>query len=773
MPTERWKISVSGIVQGVGFRPFVYRLALARSLIGFVANTPEGVAIEGQGQVAQLEDFLVALRNEAPPLAQVNEIVSSAIPLGHDGAFVLRHSTASGPVSTLISPDVAVCEECLAEFFSPADRRFRYPFINCTNCGPRYTIVERIPYDRPHTTMRGFAMCALCQREYDDPANRRFHAQPNCCPDCGPQLSLLEADGRQVAQRDEALREAVRRLAAGGIVAVKGIGGFHLAVDAANAQAVSRLRRKKGREAKPLAVMVAGLPEARKICCLEAMEEQALTSQERPIVLAAKKTGHGLAEEIAPGYDQFGIMLPYAPLHYLLLEGPVRAVVMTSGNRSEEPICIDNNEAVRRLGGIADCFLVHDRGIHLPCDDSVVGLQAGLIRQIRRSRGFAPKPIGLAATGDMVLGVGAELKNTVCLLKENQAFCSQHIGDLKNLEAYRVFQQSIGQLGALFEISPQLIAHDLHPQYLSSRWAKEQAVITLAVQHHHAHLAACLAENHQEGPAIGIILDGTGYGPDRTIWGGEVLLGDASGYQRFSALESMPLPGGDAAVQAPWRTAVSYLHGAYGADLPDLPFMVEHECGVILDMVQKRLNSPLTSSCGRLFDAVAAMSGGRQTIQYEAQAAIELMQLAGGGLGKEVFPCEVYAEDDIAELSSLPARTKLIPSGCMLKISVRSLIRAVAQAVRSGMARGEISRRFHGGLVAVFTRVAEAARHRENINTVALSGGVFQNRLLLEGMISSLGRAGFQVLIHKTLPCNDGCISLGQAVIGREALKKR
>lgn len=773
MPSQRWKISVSGIVQGVGFRPFVYRLALAHGLTGFVANTSDGVAIEAQGQVGQLEGFLVALRKEAPPLAQVGEIVFAPIPPSHSGEFVLRHSTASGPVSTLISPDVAVCEDCLAEFFTPADRRFRYPFINCTNCGPRYTIVECIPYDRPHTTMRGFAMCPACQREYDDPASRRFHAQPNCCPECGPQLSLVAPDGQQAAARDEALNEALRRLAAGEIVAIKGIGGFHLAVDATNGQAVQRLRQRKGREAKPLAIMVADLTAARKICLLDVLEEQAFASQERPIVLAAQKEGHGLAEEVAPGYDRFGLMLPYAPLHYLLLQGPVRALVMTSGNRSEEPICIENDEAVLRLAGIADGFLLHDRPIHLPCDDSVVALQAGMVRQIRRSRGFAPKPIVLAEAGAMVLGVGAELKNTVCLLKDTQAFCSQHIGDLKNLEAYRVFQQSIGQLAALFEIAPALIVHDLHPQYLSSRWAKEQKEPTLAVQHHHAHLVACLAENHHEGPAIGIILDGTGYGPDQTIWGGEVLLGDARGYQRVGALESLPLPGGDAAVQAPWRTAVSYLHAACGGNLPELPFMAGQECGVILDMVRKGVNSPLTSSCGRLFDAVAAMSGGRQAIQYEAQAAIELMQTAGGRLGEEAFPCEVYEEDAIAELSSVSARTKLIPSGCMLKISVRSLIRAVAQAVQAGMAQGEISRRFHGGLITAFTRVAEEAGSRENIKTVALSGGVFQNRLLLEGLVASLGGAGFRVLVHKALPCNDGCISLGQAAIGREALKRK
>ncbi|MBU3936236.1 MAG: carbamoyltransferase HypF, partial [Proteobacteria bacterium] len=572
MQTERWKISVGGIVQGVGFRPFVYRLAGDRALTGFVTNTPDGVVIEAEGQPAQLRNFLDALRKEAPPLSQVGEIVVVSIPLLHDNNFVLGHSTVSGPVSTLISPDVAVCQDCLSEFFSPNDRRFRYPFINCTNCGPRYTIIQRIPYDRPHTTMRDFVMCPACQREYDDPSNRRFHAQPNCCPDCGPQLGLVAANGQRLAEREEALSEAILRLAAGDIVAIKGIGGFHLAVDAANGQAVSRLRQRKNREAKPLAVMVADLAAARKLCRLETMEEQALESQERPIVLAAQKEGHGLAEEVAPGYDQFGLMLPYAPLHYLLFQGPVRALVMTSGNRSEEPICIENREAEQRLAEIADCFLVHDRGIHLPCDDSVVALQGGMIRQVRRSRGFAPKPLELGETGDMVLGVGAELKNTVCLLKENQAFLSQHIGDLKNLEAYRVFQKSIDQLASLFEISPSLIVHDLHPQYLSSRWAKEQKIVpTLGVQHHHAHLAACLAENHHEGPAIGIILDGTGYGPDQTIWGGEVLLGDSSGYRRFGGLESLPLPGGDAAVQGPWRTAVSYLFAAYGGNVPDLP----------------------------------------------------------------------------------------------------------------------------------------------------------------------------------------------------------
>ena len=753
---ERLRITVNGIVQGVGFRPFVCRLARSHLLSGFVANTPEGVIIEVEGQVGPLEGFLRVLRQEPPPLALVASLSVLQVPSAHEADFSIRDSLVSGPVATQISPDVAVCPECLAELYDPSDRRFRYPFINCTNCGPRYTIVELIPYDRANTSMRDFIMCESCRSEYADPGNRRFHAEPNCCPLCGPQLRLVSGSGILVAEGDDAVREAAFLLAAGRIVAVKGLGGFHLAVDAASSEAVSLLRQRKGREEKPLALMVPDLDAANSLCVLGREEEQALAGHRRPIVLAEKRSGHALAEEIAPGQDLFGLMLPYTPLHHLLLrEGP-GPLVMTSANLSEEPICAGNGEALRRLAGIADFLLLHDRDICQPCDDSVVSLQAGAIRPVRRSRGYAPQPVMLDGSGVMVLGTGAELKNTVCLLKANQAFLSQHIGDLKDLATFGFFRRSISHLREVFDVDPELIVHDLHPGFLSSRWAREQPDIpVVAVQHHHAHLAACLAENREAGPVIGIILDGVGYGSDHTVWGGEVLVGDAGGCSRFAALESLPLPGGDAAVQAPWRTALSYLSAACGEMLPPLPFLGQHDCGPVLAQIERKINAPLTSSCGRLFDAVAAMSGGRQVIHYEAQAAIELMQEAGGALGDAAFPCELYWENDI------------------LRFSVRMLIAAVAEAIMAGMAVSELSRRFHKTLVDGFTLLAVEARRREKIGTVALSGGVFQNRLLFEGLVSSLGRTGFKVLTHRELPCNDGSVSLGQAVIGRKISEGR
>ena len=754
-PQVRWRISVEGIVQGVGFRPFVHRLAHACGLAGFVGNTPAGVLIEAEGEAGRLAELVEAIRQNPPPLARISDLVVSAIPLTRTAGFLIRDSLEAGAAATLISPDVAVCPDCLAELFSPADRRFRYPFLNCTNCGPRYTIVTRIPYDRPNTTMRDFALCPACRQEYDDPESRRFHAQPTCCPLCGPRLCLSTMAGTPLAAGDDVLDRTVGLLQSGAIVALKGLGGFHLAVDAGNPQALARLRQRKGREAKPFALMVADLAAARALCHLSPEEEAALVSRERPIVLARKRAAGTLAEEVAPGQEHFGLMLPYAPLHHLLFAGLPRPLVMTSANLSEEPICIDNEEARQRLAGIADCILDHDRRIHLRCDDSLVAMQAGAVRLLRRGRGYAPRPLPLAAGGPMLLGVGAELKNTVCLLKGKSAFLSQHIGDLKNLEAYRVFRQSIGHLSEIFEIRAELVVHDLHPGYLSSRWAREESGLPrLAVQHHHAHLVACLAENRVEGPAIGIILDGTGYGTDQTIWGGEVLIGDASGFRRYAALESLPLPGGDAAVQAPWRTAVSYLHAACGEPLPPLPFLDGLAAEPILAMVKAGINSPRTSSCGRLFDAVAAMGGGRQVIQYEAQAAIELMQAAGNRLGGTAFPCEFFEEDGI------------------VKLSVRALVRGVAKALAGGMGLPELSRRFHKSLVDGFTHLACLARKREKIGTVALSGGVFQNRLLLEGLVAALSARGFLVLTHREVPCNDGCISLGQAVIGRRSLQE-
>jgi hydrogenase maturation protein HypF len=604
--------------------------------------------------------------------------------------------------------------------------------------------------------MAAFAMCSACGQEYGDPGDRRFHAQPNCCPACGPQLRLLAAHGQSQADGDGAVRRAVSLLAAGRIVAVKGLGGFHLAVDAGNDQAVARLRQRKGREAKPLAVLVADLDRARALCLLGEEEEAALLGWERPIVLARKRPDHGLSPRVAPGSDSFGIMLPCTPLQYLLLAAaPYAALVMTSANISEEPICIDDAEALDRLTGIADFFLCHDRRIARHCDDSVLIGMAGEMRPLRRARGYAPQPLLLGGEGPPVLGVGAELKNTVCLLKGAHALLSPHIGDLKNAGTWNVFRDTIGHLAALFAVQPELLIHDLHPGYLSSRWAAEEnETPCLAVQHHHAHLAACLAENRFSGPAIGIILDGTGLGTDNTIWGGEVLLGDAAGCSRFAALESLPLPGGDAAVREPWRTAAGYLFAACGADLPALPFLAGHDWKMIGTMVEKKLNSPLTSSCGRLFDAVAAMAGGRQVITCEAQAAVELMQDAGGRIGSAAFPCEIFRENG------------------MLRVSVRSLVRAVAEAVLAGMERQEISRRFHRTLVEVFCSLARAAREQKRINEVVLSGGVFQNRLLFEEMTAALAASGFRVLAHREIPCNDACISLGQAVIGRRLLRK-
>ncbi|HIJ79845.1 MAG: carbamoyltransferase HypF [Desulfobulbaceae bacterium] len=752
--TARWQISVNGIVQGVGFRPFVYRLALAKGLTGFVANNPNGVEIEAQGLLTALHDFLQALKSHAPVMAVVRDISYRAVAERDEVDFLVKESGGAGAVATLISPDVAVCGECLAELRDPEDRRYRYPFINCTNCGPRYTIVEQIPYDRPNTSMGAFPLCGACGCEYDDPANRRFHAQPNACHVCGPQLVLYDYLGKVIAHRDAALVQVVNHLNDGMIVAIKGLGGFHLVVNAHDEAAVARLRQRKGRSEKPLAVMVADLDTARMICELSEEEALALQAPQRPIVLSPKKNKHGLAENVAPGNGLFGLMLPYTPLHHLLFEGGGKALVMTSANFSEEPICIDNDEALHRLEGVADSFLCHDRDIYLRCDDSVVTSLGGVVRSVRRSRGYAPQPIFLKEDGARVLGVGGELKNTVCLLQGKNAFLSQHIGDLQNLAAYRFFEKSVAHLSRIFAIEPELIVHDLHPDYLSRRWAREQPVPTLAVQHHHAHLAACLAENHQDGPVIGLIMDGTGYGPDQTIWGGEVLIGDAAGFERFACFEPLPLPGGDAAVQAPWRTGVSYLQAAFGNELPALPFLAEHDFAPIIEMVTKGVNSPLTSSCGRLFDAVAAIAGGRQLIRYEAQAAIELMQ-AAGSLAEKGFAFDLISEDD------------------MLKVSVRSIIRDVATAVGKGASLAEVGRRFHRTMVEALTELALAARKEKTLNKVALSGGVFQNSLLFEGLVQSLALKGFDVISHRQTPCNDGSLCLGQAVIGRKKLSGR
>ncbi len=746
----RRRLRVHGIVQGVGFRPFVYRLAVSCGLKGFIRNTASGVLIEVQGAPALLEAFLRRLPAERPPLAAIESIEESIIASVAEEAFLIADSTSGAGVETLIPPDIALCSDCRREMLDSENRRFRYPFINCTNCGPRYTIVGRLPYDRPFTSMHGFTMCRVCEQEYRDPLDRRFHAEPTACPVCGPSLALVDVSRAPLS--GEAAAAALALLEKGLIVALKGVGGFHLAVDARNEPAVRRLRERKGREAKPFAVMMRDVELVQSCCEVSEGELAALSSAQAPIVLLKKRECMALAPSIAPGNERLGVMLPYTPLHTLLFDGALDILVMTSANFSEEPIASENEEALLRLKDIADSFLVHDRPIWLKCDDSVTIYLAGALRQIRRSRGYVPAPISLREGGAIVLGTGGELKNTITLLKGTHALMSQHIGDMKNFESYRHFEQVVAHLQHLFQATPELLVHDLHSGYMTTRWALKQGLPLLGVQHHHAHLAACLAENREEGPAIGLILDGTGYGTDGKIWGGELLIGDASGVERFASLELMPLPGGESAVTKPWRAALGYLHRSC-AELPDLPFMKERSVELVLELLEKRVNVFETSSCGRLFDAVAALCNLRGEITFEGEAAIALMHAAGGRIGYESFRYGLHEQKGRWTLLLSP------------------LIQDVAAALQEGMSTSEISQRFHRTLVTSFYKLIEKASQATGLKTVALSGGVFQNELLFETLVSELQAAGYKVLTHALVPSGDGGLSLGQAVIGREYLK--
>ncbi|NOZ74355.1 MAG: carbamoyltransferase HypF, partial [FCB group bacterium] len=717
----RLHLDIHGIVQGVGFRPFIYNLAQTYGLTGWVSNTASGVVLEVEGAPESIAEFRRAITTEAPPLSLIESVQASEVAATGAIDFVIRPSDRGAAVQTMISSDAAVCPDCLRELFDPDDRRYRYAFINCTNCGPRYTIIRSIPYDRPFTTMVDFTMCPACQAEYNDPRNRRFHAQPNACPDCGPRLELWDSEGKSIAG-DYPVTTATDLLRNGQIVALKGLGGFHLAVDASNEKAVRELRQRKGRDEKPFALMARNTEAIKNHCWLTEEEERLLTSPRAPIVLLRRKVNDSVAPSIAPGNDRLGFMLPYTPLHHLIMaEGP-ETLVMTSANLSEEPICIDNQEALTRLQGIADAFLVHNRDIYLRSDDSVWIFLADRARPIRRSRGFVPQPVFVEGTGPPILAVGAELKNTVCLLKGNQAIVSQHIGDLKNLEALNFFKQTIHHLETIFQTQPETIVTDLHPGYLSSQWAETaREVPVFKIQHHHAHLAALLAEHRQSGPVIGVILDGTGLGTNGRIWGGEVLVGTIDHVERRGHLEAMPLPGGDAAILHPWRTAVAYLEKTCGPDFPALPFMENLEVDLIREMVQKQVNTPLTTSCGRLFDAVAALTGGCASIRYEAQAAIELMQIAAP-VDRSVYATEIQEKDDVYILS------------------VQSLIENIIRDLRAGIPEAEISGRFHRFILDGFLNLVENISRQTGIKTVGFSGGVFQNQLLLETMIPEFER---------------------------------
>ena len=752
------QIQARGIVQGVGFRPFIYSLASRYHLTGWVRNTSRGVEIEVNGPAASLESFLTAIRSEHPPLSRIDELVSSRCAPSDFTTFEILASQAQPGQFMPVSPDVAICTNCQRELFDPADRRFRYPFINCTNCGPRFSIIRDIPYDRPNTTMSGFALCPDCQAEYEDPLDRRFHAQPVACPSCGPQVSFLSG-GSLLAEREDAIQTARQWLKEGKILAIKGLGGYHLACDPTNAAAVSELRRRKKRSDKPFAIMAFNLTAIERHCFVSTAEKSLLESVQRPVVILEKRLDSTIVREAAPYQNTLGFMLAYTPLHLLLLEprgGALDVLVMTSGNLSEEPIAYLDDEAFERLSPLADGFLVHDRPIHMRTDDSVARIVRHQPYLIRRARGYTPDSIRLPHTVPPILATGGELKNVFCLTRDAYAFLSHHIGDLENYETLRSFEDGIGHFERLFRIRPELIACDLHPDYMATRYARQLAQAAnlplVLVQHHHAHLASCLADNawNSPEPVIGLSYDGTGLGPDQAIWGGEVLLGGYAAYHRLYHLSYIPLPGGDAATRHPSRVALAHLWQAgheWDPDLPPVQAQCENDRTVLRSMLEAKINSPYTSSMGRFFDAASALIGIRQEATYEGQAAIELEALAD--------PAETgYYPFDISgdEFNPTP------------------LWWAILRDWRRGVPQPVLAARFHNSLVELNLEICRRVRTQTGTSTVALSGGVWQNRLLLERTLQRLESSGFTVLIHHQVPTNDGGIALGQAMVAAEGI---
>jgi hydrogenase maturation protein HypF len=855
---RRLSVEIHGAVQGVGFRPFVYRLATELGLAGWVINDAAGVFIEVEGAEPALVEFLRRLSAEAPPRALIQSLDAVWLAPAGYGRFEIRHSDGQGSKTVLVLPDIAVCPDCLAEVFDPRDRRYGYPFTNCTNCGPRFSIIQALPYDRPNTTMRRFTMCPACQAEYDSPLDRRFHAQPNACPVCGPRLSVigkrLSVNGEQLeAGTDhrspitDCIGIAANALRQGQIVAVKGLGGFHLMVDAGNVEAVARLRQRKQRYEKPLALMVRDLAAALRLVEVDEQAAALLTSAEAPIVLLPRRADAPAAANVAPENPMLGVMLAYTPLHHLLLdavaqwlarsetgqsgEAPpggyaltgqsgemqagqsIEALVATSGNLSDEPICIDENEAVQRLGQIADLFLVHDRPIERHVDDSVAWIVDGQPRLLRRARGYAPLPVLLARPAPAILAVGAHLKNSVALSVGRQVFISQHIGDLETAEAMAAFERVIADFLRLYEVQPVAIAHDMHPDYLSTRWARENDEVgtmndesgtdpsraggaehrssfivhrssLVPVQHHHAHLAACLAENGVSGPALGVTWDGTGYGLDGTIWGGEFLLGDAVDFTRVAHLRPFRLPGGEAAVKGPRRVALALLWELYGEaalamdDLATIRALPASERLVLGQMLSRGLSAPMTTSAGRLFDGVAALLGLHPYVSFEGQAAMAL-EYAVDAREEGAYPIGIGKEGEERERreskeSEDATPGKLLPFPSFpsfpfpLLLDWQPMLEALLHDLRAGVSSGIIAGRFHNTLVDGIVRVAEAVGQP----LVALSGGCFQNRLLLERSARRLRQAGFQVLLHRQVPPNDGGISLGQVAVAAARLSR-
>ncbi|HUT62989.1 MAG TPA: carbamoyltransferase HypF [Anaerolineae bacterium] len=802
------RIDIKGVVQGVGFRPFVHNLAHRYHLCGYVQNNPDGVVIEAEGEAKNIEAFVSDIQYDAPVLSRIVELKRSIFTpvqqLRKYNRFEIRPSEQKGERITLVSPDVCVCDDCLKELFDYKNRRYLYPFINCTNCGPRFTIIRQLPYDRPFTTMERFSMCPECEREYYDPLDRRFHAQPNACPVCGPHLKLVDGTGNSVP--GDPLLTAIELLKNGRIVAIKGLGGFHLAVDSMNENAVKRLRMRKHREEKPLALMVGTVGIAHQLALLSDAEERMLISRERPIEIVHRRDDiqelFRVAESVAPHTPYLGIMLPYTPLHYLLFFSPASggnyasdepvftALIMTSGNISEEPICKDNEEVLKRLAEVADAFLLHDRDIYIRSDDSVIAEIDGKISFIRRSRGFTPMPIFLSEPVSQVLAFGGELKNTLCLTEGKRAFVSQHIGDLENLPTLGFFKEAVAHFTKIMQLNPRVFAYDLHPEYLSTKYfmklreeLDETVYGAVGVQHHHAHIASVLAEQGYTDAVIGFSMDGTGYGLDNTVWGGEVLVCTAASFARFAHLDYVPLPGGSTAVREPWRMAFSYLRNAFVDEwqtlqLPCLQRISSLERELMDQACRTELNCPLTSSLGRLFDAVSSLLDIQHYSAFEGQAAMMLEMYAAEENTTVTMPFTIR-QSPVERYEAYPVLWGNIPRMvCPEKQNLKDcfildylpLVRNLVEALQRGIPKSELAAIFHNTVIASFLEIAVKAREMTGINTIALSGGCWQNRILSERFQALLRDHGFDVMINRQVPVNDGGLSLGQAYVAASIL---
>jgi len=762
------EILVRGTVQGVGFRPFVYNLASHFSITGTVINTGDGVVIKAFSENNRLHSFIKAISDQSPPLSRLTSVDSRPCTFEQipDG-FNILPSRETTSATTSIPPDIALCDDCHSELDDPADNRFRYPFINCTNCGPRFSIIEAIPYDRPKTSMKLFPMCPTCEKEYHNPADRRFHAQPNACPKCGPNITWHDADGNLLKVKD-IIAAATQNLAIGKVLAIRGLGGFHLAANGCSEHTVSLLRRRKNRADKPLAIMVANISVLQEFSYFSDKERKLLLSPEHPVVLLKKKAESILAPNLAPGIEEIGVMLPYTPLHHLLFQQKEcpKALVMTSGNVSGTPLCTANEDALYRLQSLADFFLLHNRDIVTRVDDSVIKVVGRKPLIFRRARGFAPSPITVPWQLPKILGCGTELKNTFCLGHGNSSFLSQHIGNLSNLETYDFYTESIDHMKRLFQIEPEIVACDLHPDHMSSHYAEKLDLPLYRIQHHHAHAVAVMAEHGLKEPVLAVIMDGTGYGPDGTVWGGEILQTDLTSYRRLGHLSHLHLPGGDLATAEPWRMALSALYSVYGEKGLKVPlrpsslhYLDESRVEIVGAMLDNNFNSPFTSSCGRLFDAVAALLGLRQQISYEGQAAMELESYAKKAVSGSWL-------DEILPAKQNDSPSFLFEKNGIWEISSSAFVKLVLENLAEGESAPVIALRFHAMLINTITDLVQNLSHRTGINSVVLSGGCMQNSLLHEGLFHTLGRKGLQIYTGEILPVNDGAVSFGQTITG-------